>query len=104
MAVVIVATAYPKPEHREEVIAAFEKAEEAVHAAEEGCLLYALHEGADGRLVMIEKYDSQDAVRAHVKGAGLAALQAELAGKLTSELDVTVLTPHPAGDPDKGAL
>lgn len=104
MAVVIVATAVPKPEYREEVVAAFEKAEEAVHAAEEGCLLYALHEGADGRLVMIEKYADEDAVRAHVKGSGLAALQADLAGKLTSDLDVQVLTPHPAGDPGKGAL
>ena len=104
VSIIIVATAFPKPEHRGEVIAAFEKAEDAVHAAEDGCLLYALHEGPDGRLVMIEKYADQDAVNVHVAGAGLAALRADLDGKLASGLDVQVLTPHPAGSPHKGAL
>ena len=103
-AVIIVATAYPAPEHREAAIAAFEEAEEKVHAEEEGCLLYALHEGQDGRLVMIEKYASQDAVDQHIKGAGLAGLRAALEGKLTSPMDVQVLVPHPAGSTDKGAL
>jgi quinol monooxygenase YgiN len=104
MSIVIVATAFPAAEHRDEVIAAFEKAMAAVHEAEPGCLLYALHEGPDGRLVMIEKYADQDAVSAHVSGAGLAALRADLDGKLAGQLDVQVLTPHPAGSPEKGAL
>ena len=104
MSIVIVATAFPAAEYRTEVIAAFEKAMAAVHDAEPGCLLYALHEGPDGRLVMIEKYADQDAVTAHVSGAGLAALRADLDGKLASALDVQVLTPHPAGSPQKGVL
>lgn len=103
MAIVIVATAFPIPEQRAEAIAAFEAAMEKVHAEEDGCLLYALHEGAD-RLVMIEKYASDDAVAAHVAGAGLAALRAALDGKLSGPIDVQVLTPHPAGSPVKGAL
>ncbi len=61
MAIIVVATAFPAPEHRAEVIAAFEAAMEKVHAEEGGCLLYALHEGPDGRLVMIEKYASDEA-------------------------------------------
>jgi quinol monooxygenase YgiN len=104
MSIIIVATAFPAAEHRDEVIAAFEKAMAAVHEAEADCLLYALHEGPDGRLVMIEKYADQDAVNAHVSGAGLAALRADLNGKLAGPLDVQVLAPHPAGSPDKGAL
>jgi len=104
VSIVIVATATPLPEHRDEVIAAFEKAADAVHAAEEGCLLYALHEGADGRLVMIEKYTGQAAVDAHTSGAGLKALAAALRGKLAGPLDVQFLTPRPAGSPAKGAL
>jgi quinol monooxygenase YgiN len=103
VSVVIVATAYPAPEHRAEVIAAFEAAIARVHDEESGCELYALHEGRD-RLVMIEKYSSQDAVAEHVKGAGLAQLRADLAGKLAGDLDVQVLTPHPAGMASKGAL
>jgi len=104
MAIVIVATAFPAPEHREEVIAALEKAKESVHAAEDGCLLYALHEGPDGRLVMIEKYTDQAAVDAHVAGSGLATLSAALKGKLAAPMDIQVLTPHPAGSAEKGAL
>jgi quinol monooxygenase YgiN len=104
MAIITVATAFPAPEHREEVIAAFEAAIEKVHADEDGCELYALHEGPDGRLVMIEKYTSDEAVAAHRAGAGLAGLSQALKGKLSGPLDVQVLTPHPAGSPAKGAL
>jgi quinol monooxygenase YgiN len=104
MAVIVVATAVPAPEHRAEVIAAFEAAIEKVHAEEDGCELYALHAGPDGRLVMIEKYASDEAVAAHRAGAGLAGLAGALKGKLSAPMDVQVLTPHPAGSPAKGAL
>ena len=104
MSIVIVATATPLPEHRDEVIAAFAKAQEAVHAAEDGCLLYALHEGPDGRLVMIEKYTDQAAVDAHTSGDGLKALGGALRGKLGGPLDVQFLTPLPAGSPEKGVV
>jgi hypothetical protein len=50
MSVVIVVTAFPIPEHRAEVVAAFEEAIARVHG-EPGVELYALHEGLD-RLVM----------------------------------------------------
>ena len=103
-AVIIVATAFPIPEHRDEVIAAFEAAIAQVHEEEAGCELYALHEGPDGRLVMIEKYASEDAVTEHRKGAGLAGLAAALKGKLSAPLDVQILAPHPAGAQSKGAL
>ena len=56
MAVVIVATLFPVAEHRGEVIEALEITAEKVHASEDDCLLYAMHEGPDGRIVMIEKY------------------------------------------------
>ena len=102
-AVIIVATAYPMPEHKAEVIAAFEAAIAQVHNEEAGCELYALHEGRD-RLVMIEKYASQDAVAEHSKGAGLDGLRKALEGKLSAPLDVQILVPHPAGIPSKGAL
>jgi len=104
MSIIVVATAVPKPEHRDEVIAAFERAEEIVHAGEDGCLLYALHEAPNGDLVMIEKYADQAAFEAHSSGAGLAALIPALKGKLAERLDVKILTPHPAGSPAKGVL
>ncbi|GAA2379387.1 putative quinol monooxygenase [Dactylosporangium salmoneum] len=102
MSVVIVATAHPLPEHRAEVIAAFEAAIARVHD-EPGVDRYALHEGPD-RLVMIEKYESEPALSAHAKGPALADLLSALQGKLHGQLDVQVLAPHPAGSPDKGTL
>jgi quinol monooxygenase YgiN len=101
-AVIIVATIYPKPADRAEVIAAMEKTIAQVHETEPGCELYALHEGPD-RLVMVEKYDSRDAYEAHGNGAALAGVRAALEGKLAAPVDLQVLTPHPAGT-SKGAL
>ena len=69
MSVVVVVAAFPFPEHRAELIAAFEAAITRVHDA--GVELYALHEGTD-RLVMIEKYESEQARSEHAKGAALA--------------------------------
>jgi quinol monooxygenase YgiN len=104
MSIVIVATIIPKPEFRDDVIAALEKAEDSVHAGEDGCLLYALHEASDGSLVMIEKYADQAAFEAHGAGEGLKTLVADLKGKLAERMGVQILTPHPAGQPAKGAL
>jgi quinol monooxygenase YgiN len=103
MAIVVVATLIPVPEHRDEVIAALETAIGKVHA-DDGTLLYALHEGRDGRLVMIEKYADGAALSAHSKSAELAELSAALDGKLSVPMDVQVLTPHPAGSAEKGTL
>ena len=102
MSIVVIATALPLPEHRAEVVAEFEDAIGRVHD-EAGVEVYALHESPD-RLVMIEKYASAEAQAAHVRGAALAELMAAVNGKLASPLDVQVLTPHPVGDPRKGAL
>ena len=79
MSIVLVVTAVPIPEHRAEVIAAFEAAIARVHD-EPGVELYALHEGRN-RLVMIEKYASEQARSQHSKGAALADLRSALEGK-----------------------
>jgi quinol monooxygenase YgiN len=82
MSVVVVVTAFPIPEHRAEVVAAFEAAIARVHD-EPGVDLYALHEGPD-RLVMIEKHESEQARSEHAKAAALADLRSALQGKLSS--------------------
>ncbi len=99
---VVVVTAFPVPEHRAEVVAAFEEAIARVHD-EPGVELYALHEGPD-RLVMIEKYESAELRAEHLRGAALADLRSALQGKLRGGLDAQVLVPHPAGNAHKGAL
>jgi hypothetical protein len=75
MSVVVVVTAFPLPGHRAEVIAAFEEAIAPVHY-EPGLELYALHEGPD-RLVMIEKYEPEQARSEHLQGAICFGGQAE---------------------------
>src|SRR3954451_9673942 len=102
MSIVVVATAFPAPEHRADLIAACEAAIARVHD-EPGVQLYALHEGPD-RLVMIEKYESEQAFSEHSKGRALADLLSFFEGKLSNALDVQVLVPHPAGNARKGAL
>jgi quinol monooxygenase YgiN len=53
---------------------------------------------------MIEKYESEQALSEHSKGAALADLLSSFEGKLSRDLDVQVLAPHPAGHAQKGAL
>jgi quinol monooxygenase YgiN len=102
VSVVVVATIVPLPEHRDEVIAAFAATVAQVHA-EPGCELYALNQ-ADDRLIMIEKWESREALATHSKGAALAALNPQLAGKVTGRPEVIVLQAVPAGEPGKGAV
>jgi quinol monooxygenase YgiN len=102
VSVVVVATAFPAPGFRTEVVAAFEEAIARVHD-EPGVELYALQEGPD-RLVMIEKYESEDLRSRHLQGAALANLRSALQGKLSRGLDVQVLVPHPAGKKGLGVL
>jgi quinol monooxygenase YgiN len=101
VSVVVVATIIPRPEYRDEVIAAFTAIIPQVHA-EDGCELYALHQRED-RLVMIQKWASHDALVVHSKGAALAAINPKLAGKVAGP-EVIVLDAVPAGDAAKGAL
>jgi len=74
-----------------------------VHAEDEGCELYALHEN-DDRFVMLEKWASPEALAAHARSPAFAELASRLEGKLDAELDVQVLQPRPAGTAGRGLL
>jgi quinol monooxygenase YgiN len=102
MSVVVIATLDPLPEHRDAVVAAITEAIPRVHA-EDGCELYALHEGED-RLVMIEKWSSREALTAHLNAPVLAELGGRLAGKLARPTEIQLLRAHPAGTERQGAL
>lgn len=102
MSVVVVATITPKPDQVDAVRDAILTAVPKVHA-EPGCQLYALHE-VDGRFVMIERWESPEALKVHGRAEALTTLGGEIADKLAAPLDVQRLAPVPAGDADKGAL
>jgi quinol monooxygenase YgiN len=99
---VVVAPITPLPHHRDAARDALRAAVAQVHA-EQGCELYALHEAPD-RFVMVERWASVDALRAHSTGAGVTALNAALDGKLASPTEVVVLEAVPVGDPGKGVV
>jgi quinol monooxygenase YgiN len=73
-----------------------------VHA-EPGCELYAVHEG-DGQFVMVERWETPEALKVHGRAEALSTLGGQLADKLAAPLDVRRLAPVPAGEADKGAL
>jgi quinol monooxygenase YgiN len=102
MTVVVTAIVHPKPGHLDEALAVFSRHVGAVHQ-EPGCELYSLHTQGDD-IVVIEKWTTQAELDTHGKGSALARLGAELHPLLAKPADLSSLTPHPAGDPIKGAL
>ncbi|HEY2240190.1 MAG TPA: putative quinol monooxygenase [Streptosporangiaceae bacterium] len=103
MPVTVVATITPKPEHRDEVIAAMKKAIPLVHA-EDGCELYALHTD-DEHLVMVERWTSREALKKHgTEAPAMREFGAAVGDKLAAPTVVLRLDAVPAGDPAKGQL
>lgn len=74
----------------------------AVHA-EPGCELYAIHDGADGRIHMIEKWVTVADLDVHGAGEAVAALGRATAGS-SAGVEVTRMTPIPAGTSEQGLL
>lgn len=102
MSVVVLATITPKPDQvdavREAILAAVPKVHE-----EPGCELYAVHEGR-GAFVLVERWESSEALQVHGTAEALTTLGAQLADKLAGAPVVTRVTAVPAGDPAKGAI
>ncbi|NYJ06198.1 putative quinol monooxygenase [Petropleomorpha daqingensis] len=102
MSVVVVATITPKPGEEDAVREAVLAAIPQVHE-EPGCELYALHEGA-GEFVMVERWESAEALAVHSKAEALTRLGSALAGKVSGPPNVRTLTAVPGGDAAKGRL
>jgi quinol monooxygenase YgiN len=100
--VVVVAVVTPKPGEEDAVRNAILESIPKVHE-EPGCELYALHEGP-GEFVMVERWESREALATHGTAEALTALGTALAGKVTGPPSVRRLEAVPAGDPAKGAL
>ena len=96
MSVVVVATITPKPGEEDAVREAILAAVPQVHA-EPGCELYAAHE-ADGTFVMVEKWETPEALATHGAAAALRELGAALKGRVAGAPEVRRLTPIPAGN------
>jgi quinol monooxygenase YgiN len=102
VSVVVVATITPSEGHHDEVRQILLGTIPLVHD-EPGCELYSLHEEGE-RFVMIEKWESAEALKTHSSAEALANAGRAMAGKLAGKLDVRTLSAVSAGDPAKGAL
>jgi len=101
--VVVTAVFHPTPGRNEDLVEALRSTMPAVHA-EPGCLLYAIHDAADGTITMIEKWESVEDLDAHGSGPAVAALGAAIDGLVTAPALVTRMTPIPVGEPGLGEL
>lgn len=101
-AVIITAVITPAEGKHEAVREAFARMIPFVHQ-EDGCELYALHEG-DGKFVTIEKWASEEAFQNHLKGESIKKADVDVASLAAGPSDWMKLSAVPAGDPNKGAL
>ncbi len=101
-AVVVTAIFTPQEGARDALIAALQETIPGVQT-EDGCLLYAIHDAADGTITMIEKWASVEALDAHGTSPEVKALAASVKPHLAN-LVVTRMTPIPAGTEEQGIL
>ncbi|MFC7304543.1 putative quinol monooxygenase [Streptomyces monticola] len=105
MSYVVIATMIAKPGQEDLVEKTLREAAAEVHA-EPGCARWALHRrtGSAGHFVMVEKWESKEALAAHGKAPALAGIGRVLKDALEGPADVVVYDALPAGDAGKGAL
>ena len=103
--IVIIASFIAKPGKEAEALAASQRLLTATHA-EEGCLLYALHQAADDprRLAMVERWASKEALEAHGGTPHILEARAQLEDLYGDDIDIVVYEPRPGGQEAKGSL
>lgn len=74
--------------------------------AEDGCVLYSLHQGvADPtRFAFVERWESQEHLDAHLFSDHIAAVLARADELLSEPPDIVVYAPLPQGEDRKGSL
>lgn len=100
----VIAIFHAKPEHREELIAAYTEMAEQTHANDEGCLLYALQQSTTDPnvLAFIEKWASEEALDAHAAKPHIADGTAARDAMMSEPRQVIKLRSLGAGTPELG--
>jgi quinol monooxygenase YgiN len=103
--VVVVVTLQVKPGHEEEMRATLTGACAGTHA-EDGCLVYAIHQatGDPSRFAIIECWASQEHLDTHLAAPHVKEMIVTIDGMAAGQPDFGVYAPLAAGDPQKGTV
>ena len=106
MSEVVVVGSFTAREGKEaEALEAFEALVEPTHG-EEGCILYALHQGAEdpARLAFVERWASREALDAHLASPHIQDVLAHAEELFADGGDIVVYDAAPGGEDRKGSL
>lgn len=103
--VVVIASFRAQPGKEEEAERALRSAIEPTHA-EGGCLLYALHQGAEDRrrFCFVERWASAEDLAAHGGAPHMQAVLPRLPELFGEDFEIIVYGALPGGDAAKGSL
>lgn len=105
MEIVVVGSLKARPGKEDATREALEGLVVPTHA-EDGCILYALHQGAGdpSRFAFVERWASQEHLDAHLGGAHIAAVLTRVDELLAEPPDIVVYNALPEGEAPKGSL
>src|SRR4051794_5137537 len=103
--VIVIGSFTAEPGKEVEALEAFKALVEPSHA-EEGCILYALHRGAEDprRLAFVHRWASRELLDAHLKSPHIAATLERIDELFGEAADIVVYEAVPGGDTGKGSL
>lgn len=103
--IVVVGSFTARPGKEAEALEAFRALVDPTHG-EEGCVLYALHQGADDprRLAFVERWASRELLDAHLSSAHVQQALTRLDELFSDGGEIVVYDAVPGGEPTKGSL
>lgn len=103
--IVVVANLQSLPDQSDALKEALSELVPLVHA-EDGNLLYALHQGVDDptQFAFVERWASRDALDAHARAPHMAATFAKIGGLVAGPPSIVYTEAVPAGDATQGTI
>ena len=103
--IVVVGSFTAQPGKEAEAAEAFKALIEPTHA-EDGCILYAFHQGVDDprRLAFVERWASQEHLDAHLQSDHVQAALGRAEELVGDSADIVVYDAVPGGEASKGSL
>lgn len=103
--IVVVGSLKAKPGKEAETAEALGSLVGPTHA-EDGCILYSLHQGVEDRtrFAFVERWASQEQLGAHLQSDHIAAVLARADDLLSEPPDIVVYGALPQGEEKKGSL